>query len=222
MVGRLRNLLQPARWRFIGPVTRSTNDYATHIPVLVGLAKARPIMSVLELGTGRYSTKTFLNRRTFPDLRMLHSYETDKGWATTMKQVTDADSRASMHVVDDMASVLERVNPCDYDLIFVDDSNSASERVRTIKALAQSRAISPPIVIHDFEVPEYINVARRFRHRYSFKAFNPETGIVWQNGFETRRMLKKIDQIIKRNSQRLEPDDIDGWLKAFAQVTQTV
>lgn len=223
MVERLRNLLQPARWRLIGPVTRSANDYATHIPVLVGLAKAKPIKSVLELGSGHYSTKTFLNRRIFPDLKTLHSYETDSSWATVMKQFTDADSRASLRVVNgQMASVLEKVNPGDYDLILVDDSNSASERVGTINALAESPTISPLVVIHDFEVPEYINVARQFRYRYPFKAFNPETGVVWQNGLEIRRSLKTIDDVTKRHAPRLEPDDVDGWLEAFVQVTQTV
>ena len=152
---------------------------------------------------------------------MLHSYETDNSWATKMKEVTDADSRASLHVVDGhMSSVLERVNPDDYDLIFVDDSNNASERVRTIEALAESRAVSPLIVIHDFEVPDYINVAKRFRYRYSFKAFNPETGVVWQNGLEIRQTLKTIDEVMKRHAQRMEPDDVDGWLEAFVQVTQ--
>jgi hypothetical protein len=219
MVERLRNLLQPARWRFNGPVTRSANDYATHIPILVGLARARAIESVLELGSGHYSTKTFLNRRIFPHLRMLDSYETDNAWATAMKPITEADPRSSLHVVNGlMASVLKKVNPDDYDLIFVDDSNSASERVRTIDALAESGAVSPLIVIHDFEVPEYINVARQFRYRYPFKAFNPETGVVWQNGSEIRESLKVIDEVMKRHAQRLEPDDVDGWFEVFLQV----
>ena len=153
---------------------------------------------------------------------MLHSYETDNGWATTMKEVIDGDSRASLNVVDGyMASVLERVNPDEYDLIFVDDSNNASERVRTIKALAESRAVSPLIVIHDFEVPDYINVARQFRYRYSFKAFNPETGVVWQNGFEMRQTLKTMDEVVKRHAQRLEPDDVDGWHDVFSKETQS-
>ena len=218
MVGRLRNLLQPASWRFIGPVARSTNDYATHVPVLLGLAKVKPIRSVLELGAGHYSTKTFLDRRSFPDLQLLHSYETDKSWGIAMKQIIDVDSRASLHVVEgSMASALESVHLGDYDLIFVDDSTNASERVQTIRTLRESRVSSALVVIHDFEVPEYINVAKPFRYRYSFKAFNPETGVVWQNGFETRHMLKKIDEIIRRHAQRLAPDDIDGWLEAFEQ-----
>ena len=212
----LNNLLVQRIWRFTGPGPRAHNDYATHIPVLIGLARLRPITSVLELGAGHYSTKIFLNRRTFPDLRVLDSYETDQNWRHAISDVTNTDSRASLHFVDgSMATALKAIDLETYDLVFVDDSESADERVKTIKALCARRPQSSLVVIHDYEVPEYIKGAQVFRYRFSFRAFNPETGVVWEQESRIRETLKQIDRVVKRHAQQLEPDDVDGWLKAF-------
>jgi len=212
----LNNLLVQKIWRFTGPGPRARNDYATHIPVLIGLARLRAITSVLEFGAGHYSTKIFLNRRAFPDLKVLDSYETDQNWRLVMSDVTNSDSRASLHFVDgSMATAFEAIDLENYDLIFVDDSESAAERVKTIKALCARRPQSSLVVIHDYEVPEYIKGAQVFRYRFSFRAFNPETGVVWERGSRIRETFKQIDRVIKRHAQQLEPDDVDGWLKAF-------
>jgi len=212
----LNNLLVQRIWRFTGPEPRARNDYATHIPVLIGLARLRAITSVLEFGAGHYSTKIFLNRRAFPDLKVLDSYETDQNWRHVMSDFTNGDSRAKLHFVDgSMATALEAIDLENYDLIFVDDSESAAERVKTIKALCARRPQSSLVVIHDYEVPEYIKGAQVFRYRFSFRAFNPETGVVWERESRIREMLKQIDRVVKRHAQQLEPDDVDGWLKAF-------
>ena len=195
---------------------RSTNDYATHLPVLIGLGRRRRIKSVLELGCGHYSTRTFLNTKTFPDLKVLDSFETDDNWATALKDVT-TDARANIHVVPaPIARVIENIDLHAYDLIFVDDSTSEQDRVTTIRALSQHRPPASLVVIHDFEVESYIEAARAFRHRYAFKAFNPETGVLWQNGADMRDVLKEIDSVIKRHARYLQPDDVDAWLQAFS------
>jgi predicted O-methyltransferase YrrM len=204
-------------WRFRRPVARSKNDYATHLPVLVGLAKATTIRSVLELGTGQYSTTTFLNRRIFSDLEILHSYENDVSWANSMRRVTEADSRATLNVVNgSIAAAMSGLDITDYDLVFVDDSLSADERVKTINTLRDSQPEISIIVIHDFEVPQYVQAAWAFRHRFAFKAYNPETGVVWQTGNKIADTLKRIDSIMKRNANSLEPDDVDGWLRVLS------
>jgi hypothetical protein len=184
--------------------------------VLIGLARLHAITSVLEFGAGHYSTRIFLNRKAFPDLKKLDSYETDQNWRHAMSDVTNADSRASLHFVDgSMASALGSIDLETYDLIFVDDSESSTERVKTIRALCARRPQSSLVVIHDYEVPEYIKGAQDFRYRFSFRAFNPETGVVWERGSRIRETLKQIDRVIKLHAQELEPDDVDGWLKAF-------
>ena len=213
----LNKLFDPGTWRFTGPVARAKNDYATHLPVLLGLAKSRPIRSVLELGSGIYSTPTFLNRKAFPDLHTLDSLETDNHWAKQISNIVTADPRASLHVVEGtIASAVVNLQLDYYDLIFVDDSADAGDRTRTIAALKGRNPRHAGIVIHDFEFPGYRSAARAFRHRYAFTAFNPETGIVWENEFISSDALKKIDLVMKRHANRLEPADTHRWLEAFA------
>jgi predicted O-methyltransferase YrrM len=63
------------------------NDYATHVPILIGLARMREIKNVLEFGCGHYSTLTFLNRAAFPHLVKLHSIENDSSWSETIREL---------------------------------------------------------------------------------------------------------------------------------------
>jgi predicted O-methyltransferase YrrM len=172
---------------------------------------------VLELGTGHYSTTTFLNRKIFSALEVLHSYENDVSWASRIRQLTELDSRASLNVVDgSIADAIVGLKPNDYDLVFVDDSLSSDERVKTINTLAKGYSASAIIVIHDFEIPPYVQAAWSFRNRFAFKSYNPETGVAWQNGDSIAGVLKRIDAIIKRSATSLEPDDVEGWISAFS------
>src|SRR5215212_3358405 len=70
---------------------RARNDYATHVPILIGLARLREIKTVLEFGCGHYSTLTFLNRSAFPDLEKLQSIENDDTWAATVQKAASDD-----------------------------------------------------------------------------------------------------------------------------------
>ncbi|HEX7295692.1 MAG TPA: hypothetical protein VF251_08080 [Pyrinomonadaceae bacterium] len=213
---RLKSWMRSAAPGWIGPVTRSDNDYATHMPVLIGLARRCSIRSILELGCGQYSTSTFLNRRVFANLEVLDSYETDHSWAMALKEVTK-DPRANMHMVaGTMASAIEGANLSTYDLIFVDDSTTEQERVMTIRSLSQRRPATSLVVVHDFEIDSYIRAASGFRHRYAFKAFNPETGVLWESGSTRREVFKEIDSVIKQHARNLQPDDVEAWLQVFS------
>ena len=95
----LRNFVAPLRRRvkyFSTP--RALNDYATHIPILIGLSRLRQIRHVLEFGCGHYSTLTFLNRSAFPHLEQLHSVENDDAWAATIQEAA-SDSRWKLQLV---------------------------------------------------------------------------------------------------------------------------
>lgn len=188
---------------------RARNDYATHVPVLIGLASLRRIERVLEFGCGHYSTKTFLNRAAFPDLKELHSVENDPVWAKQIK----TDPRGKLHIT--TAPISDTVSSFDletFDLILVDDSKTAAERAATIRALSVFHPSNPWLLIHDYEVDEYQRAAS-FKHRFIFKAYNPQTGFVANHNPE--HGLKAIDKQIKTNKTRLEPDDVDGWLRVF-------
>src|SRR6185436_14853749 len=98
-VVRLKVLSQPLRNKLAGIAPRSSNEYATHIPILVGIAQRFTIRRVLELGCGVFSTPTFLNTKVFMDLEQLHSYETDSSWFDKSVTVFANDRRCRLQFV---------------------------------------------------------------------------------------------------------------------------
>ena len=188
---------------------RARNDYATHIPVLIGLARLREIRSVLEFGCGHYSTLTFLNRSAFPHLERLHSIENDDAWATTIQQAAKDDQRWTLQLVNgEISDAIPELES--FDLILIDDSKTSTQRAATIRAIARKQPQHPWIVIHDFEVDEYRDAASAFKHRHRFRAYNPETGVV--SNANAVSGWKLIDREIKTNVKTLEPDAIKDWV----------
>jgi hypothetical protein len=212
---RLKSALQPVR-RIVFPVTpRARNDYATHVPVLIGLARMRRIERVLEFGCGHYSTKTFLNRSAFPHLKELHSVENDVEWGETIRAAVKNDNRCEVKVVSGaMCDAVPEHELDSFDLVLVDDSTSAEQRVATIQTLSVLRPRNPWFVIHDYEIGEYRIAATGFKHRFAFKAYLPQTGVVF-NGSTARHAFKALDQRLKANRARLEPDDVAGWIRVL-------
>ena len=221
MSSAIRNHLRP----FFAPlrrrvkyfsVPRARNDYATHIPILLGLGRVREIRHVLELGCGHYSTHTFLNRSAFPDLERLYSLENDDSWAQTIQAATK-DDRWILQVVN--GEISDSVADMDleaFDLILIDDSKTSAQRAATIRAIAAKQPQRPWIVIHDFEVDEYRDAASEFKHRHRFRAYNPETGVVGNRVHQ----WKTIDRVIRTKASLLEPDAISEWIDSFRQDLQ--
>jgi predicted O-methyltransferase YrrM len=192
---------------------RARNDYATHVPILIGLARMREIRNVLEFGCGHYSTLTFLNRTAFPHLERLQSIENDVSWAETMKASVN-DDRCILSLV--TGEIADRVRELDleaFDLILIDDSKTSAQRASTIRAIAARQTQRPWIVVHDFEVEEYRKAAIGFKQRHTFRAYNPHTGLVCNKTLD----VKLIEQLVKKNSKALAPDDLEGWLTVFSK-----
>ena len=194
--------------RYFSP-PRALNDYATHIPILIGLARLREIRQVLEFGCGRYSTLTFLNRSAFPHLERLHSIENDDSWATTIQEAAKDDRWTLQLVKGEIAGSVSELES--FDLILIDDSKTSMQRAATIRAVAGKQPQHPWVVIHDFEVEEYREAATGFKHRQRFRAYNPETGVVGNQVDD----MKTIDRIIRSKAKELEPDAIERWTEVF-------
>ena len=189
---------------------RAINDYATHVPVLIGLARMREIRNVLEFGCGYYSTLTFLNRAAFPHLQRLHSVENDSSWSETISEVTKYDQRWSLQLVDgEIADSVSTLDLESFDLILIDDSKTSTQRAATIRAVAKRRPQRPWIAIHDFEVGEYKEAASGFRQRHKFNAYNPDTGLAVNSTIDTRTLAR----LLKANCKTLQPDDVNGWIR---------
>ncbi len=191
---------------------RALNDYATHVPILIGLATVREIKTILEFGCGHYSTLTFLNRSAFPDLERLQSIENDASWAQTIQEATK-DKRWHLQLVD--GEIAESVSLLDleaFDLILIDDSKTSAQRKATIRAIASRWPQRAWIVIHDYEIDDYRKAATGFKHRYTFRAYNPQTGLVSNSAIGKARSL---DRLLKKNKS-LQPDNVEGWMNAFS------
>ena len=172
---------------------------------------------MLEFGCGYYSTLTFLNAAVFPHLERLESVENDVEWAETLQETAKNDSRWKLNLVD--GEISESVSTLDleaFDVILIDDSKTSEQRVCTIREVSKQAPHRAWTVIHDFEVEDYRRATGGFfREGHRFKAYNPNTGLLWNNTTHARR-AKSIDRIIKANAKTLKPDDIPRWLNAFS------
>jgi predicted O-methyltransferase YrrM len=202
----------------IGLCSRHHNDYATHVPILVGIASAIRIERILEFGSGMYSTLTFLNRQVFPDVSHVDSVESDPEWMSKVSAAAKGDPRLSICLVEEpIERVLREIHLNSYDFILVDSSTAAGRRASLIRELAARQDFSALVAVHDFEIGLYRAAAKGFRHVVQYTAYNPRTGILWQTAPDPGTALKQLSKIISRYSKRLQPDDVQAWAAAFRQ-----
>lgn len=217
MIAKIKNHFAPLRLRvklFSAP--RALNDYATHVPILIGLARLREIRSVLEFGCGYYSTLTFLNRAAFPHLERLQSVENDASWAETIHEAAKSDERWTLKLIRrEIADSVPVINLEAFDLILIDDSKTSTQRSATIRAVAGKQPQRAWIVIHDFEIGEYRRAAADFKQRHVFKAFNPETGVLCNTPTRVSEW-KHLDRTIKARSKGLEADQTGRWIRTLS------
>lgn len=135
-----------------------TDVYATHLPILQTLGKLFSINRVLELGAGHYSTPVFLDRQYYPDLKLLVSFESDLGWRDAVSEMI-TDHRGIVLYSEDMAATIRRLHDLDeYQLIFIDNGATVSQRVEAIEAVID-RKPNGLLVIHDWDNEAYRNAA---------------------------------------------------------------
>lgn len=185
------------------------NPYATHLPVLSAAASVMKVRSVLELGSGPFSTSLFLDRRVFPDLEKLTSYEDDPTWAAAVVERVGTDQRLDLRVVESVRhSVPADVG--DYDLVFIDDSRLPIERTQTIESVVAMRPRGL-VAIHDFELKPYRHAAKGFDHRRIFRTFTPQVGFCWFGDTFEERQWQNVALMVEAGSH-LDPTDHCAWL----------
>jgi hypothetical protein len=206
------------RWYNVGRtqtfVKMSTEPMATHLPVLIGLARLLPIRCVLEFGSGSFSTNAFLNRSAFPDLEVLQSYENDATWYETVRQIVKTDTRLTLAFLDGlMHSVIDAKAVQNYDLVFIDDSSNSYQRSATIRTII---AAQPKLaVIHDFETFAYRRATKGSYRCYRFSALLPNTGVVWNDDNLTIGQLNELNSFIAEHKCQIAPEDLQGWIKVM-------
>jgi predicted O-methyltransferase YrrM len=220
-----RSLLSEFR-RAVGVIRRVTArrlpqrhsvDYATHVPILVGVGCSSGIARILEFGAGFYSTLTFLNRAAFPDVTSVSTIESDPDWISKVRAAAKDDPRLTIrYAPEPVESLLPELDLGQYDLILVDSSTDAAKRAALVRELAARSDGTGLVVVHDFEIDLYRWAAKGFANRIEYSEFNPGTGILWHAKRDgVKKTLKSIKRIISRHAKLLPPDDVESWAAAF-------
>jgi len=199
---------------------------SSHLPVLMTIGKIFPIKSVLEFGSGSFSTLMFLNRAIFPQLEKVISFETDPEWKQRVIDGAGGDKRLEILLVDDdVAKAASKCNFSLFDLVFIDNGPSADARAATIREVAKRCHDSNLIVIHDFENLPYQQAARELPQRFFFDSHCPYTGFLWRNGRidrVTRSKLKRMKKQIGRHAGQIEPNEVETWTGIIEQAARAL
>lgn len=180
-------------------------DHASHFPILIGLGHALPIRRIVELGCGEYSTLLFLNRDIFPSVEWVISYENDRSWRTKILEMSGRDPRLGI-VPGEWVP-----NNYDADLVFI-DNGPYEERENAILQVVCSD-YNGIVAVHDSEVEAYKLPLERLRHRWDFKAFEPNT-TVGTNG--DGLPLAYIQEAIS-GRENYAVSDVPGWKKIYQE-----
>jgi len=202
--------ISAARRSFSAPAgARALNPYASHVPVLGLLGRTYKVRRVLEFGSGRYSTTSFLNPELFPLLEELHSFETDPNWYHVMREFHRNDSRLTLTMTTErMSRVAERMDYSLYDLVFVDDSNTARLRFETIRAVAERCRAATLVVLHDYDNPLYRLAAHSFRHRWVLRTVLPHTCVA--SNLLTLDALPPCESDVEALDAARDPAEMEG------------
>lgn len=165
---------------------RSLIASESHVPVLVLLSQLKRVESVLELGSGRFTTPLFKSRSIFPDLGRLDVLENgDETYYCAMRDEFFSEDVPGHVLHRNTAPIAVQAASIDleaYDLILVDDSMTVPDRVETIRYITAA-AVTPTLVIHDFEVEPYRKAVLGDWHAHVFTHAIPYTAVL------SRRLL---------------------------------
>jgi hypothetical protein len=202
--------------RVIDLAPRSKEPYATHVPVLVGVAAICKPKLLIEFGSGSFSTLSFLDEVAFPSLQEARSYENNREWFEQIQEKSRHSSRVNLQYVEgDMHRAVSSANVADADMIFLDDSPTAETRVPTVKEVSRLCGERPIVILHDYELWRLRLAARKFENCVAFDTFHPQCCAVWHGHPERRRILENINRTIGQHASNVSLTDIRGWFDIF-------
>ena len=143
---------------------------SSHIIAAHQIAIRRPIERVGEFGLGEVSTLTFLDRKLFPQLELLVSFENKLQWADEVGNLVAGDPRWLLRMAgswEEMFNLIHGVPPLELVLV---DSETISSRISILLNLAKMETQVPFILLHDSERGEYAPVVyNAYKFSYMFK-----------------------------------------------------
>lgn len=135
----------------------------SHIPVLKSIAQKINIKNVIEVGTGLFSLKTFLDKSCFPDLKKLYSYESSNLWIEYMNSFFK-DKRWSVNFIKDNSSLAkDMVSHDSIDLVFVDGLHE-----HRLFVLNNFKDLYNIFVLHDCELDQFRDIINSFKYKFVY------------------------------------------------------
>lgn len=147
---------------------------ASHLPVLDLIKRLSCVRRILELGSGVYSTNKLLE---YPALERLTSYEDHKAW---YDEFGLRDDKWVCILEGDLPGLVGRIDLDEFDLIFVDCSDTAPRRAQVLEALF-SRRPDAIVVLHDYEDSKRVcpMALAYFDNVMVYDTLWPGTAILW-------------------------------------------
>ena len=178
---------------------------ASHVPVLVLVAKLWQPKSILEVGAGQLSTSLFLDPAVFNLVDNLVSVESSTEWQQRILSVHGTDPRLTLQ------SQLPIHGSSGFDLVFIDGPQDQELRLHVIKTLSANAKL---LVIHDTEFEPYLDTAdRALAYRFTFSKRVPHTTILSTMAFDAIELHLRQEEI-NNNFNTFEEDWI-SWHKLF-------
>lgn len=218
-VKRLKYELQYLRRRtFRSRFKRVAADpFATHIPILLGVAAMTSPLRILELGGGRSSTPCLADRSLFPSVKEVRTLEDDPEWANVLIALDLEPGRSCVDVVPSIRHRLATMDIAPYDLVFVDNSMSVTERAETLAVVLDRVRSDAIVIVHDFEWRAYRAAVKYPWRYYSFRVWKPETGVLWRNERLDRQQMAALSRILYKGSAAgiVSPDQWFGQIRGL-------
>ncbi len=171
---------------------KSRPGHASHVPVLVYLASMYTIETVVEIGSGPISTRLFLDRDCFKDLKSLISYEHREGWYKKVSNLIGEDERLDYRLI---INDTEDIDP-DHsgDLLFLDGLKR--HRAYGAKKLGKNFKF---VIIHDKDITTV-----PFKYKWIYRPKTSPITVVASNTVDVSRVKwdckgdrKLVDKLCK-------------------------
>jgi hypothetical protein len=196
---------------------RAEVPYATHVPILVGVATAFKPKVLIEFGSGTFSTLSFLDDVAFPSLQKVESYENNRQWFEQVREQLPPNTLIDLHFVEgDMHQAVDGANTREAGVIFIDDSPTEKARVPTVEEVARRCGDEPVVILHDYDLWRLRLTARKFENRICFRAFNPQSCTMWHGHPERRPILETVNRVIRQHATDVALTDIRAWKELFS------
>jgi len=148
---------------------KNIQRHGTHVPILRAISHNFCIRTVVEFGCGLFSSKTFLNRKYFPYLKNLYSYEVNQKWIDKIRVVVDNDDRWAPILISKNEEDLNNHKYPEADCVFIDGEDG-----HRLYILENFYDMANLMIIHDSKTKTYNRMTKKkFRH---YRHFTPPRG----------------------------------------------